>query len=185
MRVIAGSARRIGLVTPQGDGTRPTTDRIKETLFNILSPSLADASFLDLFAGSGCIGIEALSRGAASAVFVDRDGDAIACIEENLRRTHLAERATVRREPALGALSRLEGRGEAFDFIFLDPPYGKGLEREVITYLADSCLVNDQTWIIVEAKTEEDFSWVDALGFEIDREKVYGTNKHLFLGRKR
>ena len=184
MRVIAGTARRTVLVTPEGAGTRPTTDRIKETLFNILAPTLADASFLDLFAGSGGIGIEALSRGAREAVFADRDSEAIRCIRENLERTKLSDRAQVYPQDALSVLRRLESRHAAFDFIFLDPPYGKELEREVLACLSQSCLADSQTWIIIEARTEEDFSWISDYGFVIDRVKVYGSNKHVFIGRK-
>ena len=88
MRVIAGSARRLNLVTPKGNNTRPTSDRIKETLFNILSPMLYDVNFLDLFAGSGGIGIEALSRGAKSATFIEKDKEAVKCIKKNLETTH-------------------------------------------------------------------------------------------------
>ena len=89
MRVIAGSARRITLKTLDGMDTRPTTDRIKETLFNMIVPYLYDCIFLDLFAGSGGIGIEALSRGAMEAVFVEKNPKAMACVKDNLKRTHL------------------------------------------------------------------------------------------------
>ena len=185
MRVIAGTARRIELKTPKGPGPRPTTDRIKETLYNILAPYLADCFFLDLFAGSGGIGIEALSRGASEAVFVDQDPEAAACIRENLQKTHLEDRGRVMESSALTALRRLEGNGRVFDIIFMDPPYGMGLEREVLEYLQHSAMVDDQTWIIAEAAAEEDFSYLEKLGFMIDRVKRYGTNQHLFIGRVR
>ena len=93
MRVIAGSAKRTQLKTIEGLGTRPTTDRIKETLFNMIAPYLYDCMFLDLFAGSGAIGIEALSRGAMEAVFVENNPKAMACVKENLKKTHLESRA--------------------------------------------------------------------------------------------
>ena len=95
MRVIAGSARRLNLKTIEGLDTRPTTDRIKETLFNMINPRLPGSSFLDLFSGSGGIGIEALSRGAAQAVFVEQNPKAVECIRENLSTTRLEERAVV------------------------------------------------------------------------------------------
>ena len=95
MRVIGGTAGSIPLVTPAGRNTRPTTDRIKETLFNMLSPYIQGCRFLDLFSGSGAIGIEALSRGAASAVFVDSGREAVRCIEANLAKTHLQENARI------------------------------------------------------------------------------------------
>ena len=128
MRVIAGKARRLALKTVPGMEIRPTTDRIKETLFNILQPEIPDCRFLDLFSGSGGIGIEALSRGAESAVFVEKNPKACACIRENLTFTKLAEHGKLLNMDVLQALRSLEGE-EAFDCIFMDPPYNKNLER--------------------------------------------------------
>ena len=91
MRVIAGKARRTNLVTPEGKNTRPTSDRIKETLFNMLQQELYDVRFLDIFSGSGGISIEALSRGAKEAVMIDNDAAAIRCIKENIKRTHFED----------------------------------------------------------------------------------------------
>ena len=110
MRVIAGTARRLPLVTPKGMETRPTTDRIKETLFNILQNDLPGCHFLDLFAGSGAIGIEALSRGAAKAVFVDNSKEALSCIRQNLEKTHLADRAIVIGQDCAGAIHALDAK---------------------------------------------------------------------------
>ena len=123
-RVIAGVARGIRLEAP-GTGTRPLGDRVKQTLFAILEPDLPDARVLDLFAGSGAAGIEALSRGAGHATFVERDGAATRVIAANLKRAHLAgERATVVKADVLPWLRRIEpGSGEAFDVVFVDPPY--------------------------------------------------------------
>ena len=105
MRVIAGTARSLQLKTPAGSDTRPTTDRIKETLFNVLQDEIPYAVFVDLFAGSGAIGIEALSRGASKAYFFETDRRAIDCIEENLKHTKLFEKALVFRQDAVAALS--------------------------------------------------------------------------------
>jgi 16S rRNA (guanine966-N2)-methyltransferase len=122
-RVIAGSARGIRLVAP-GEGTRPLADRVKQTLFAILEPDLRGAAVLDLFAGSGAAGIEALSRGAARAVFVERDRAAIAAIDQNLRRTRLVgERARVVRADALGWLTADGPAAGPFDVVIVDPPY--------------------------------------------------------------
>ena len=104
MRVIAGSARSLKLKTLEGIDTRPTTDRIKETLFNMIAPYLYDCEFLDLFAGSGGIGIEALSRGAKEAVFVEQNKKAVACIKENLTHTHLSDKAVVMSKDVMTAL---------------------------------------------------------------------------------
>lgn len=183
MRVIAGSAKRIQLKTIDGLDTRPTTDRIKETLFNMISEYLADSAFLDLFSGSGGIGIEALSRGAASAVFVEQSRKAMACIKENLKVTKLAERAETFEMDVISALNRMEHQ-KKFDYVFMDPPYNQLLEKQVLEYLSDSDLLSDDALIIVEASLETDFSYVEELGFDMVKEKVYKTNKHIFLEKR-
>lgn len=184
MRVIAGTAKRLQLKTIEGMDTRPTTDRIKETLFNMIAHALADSSFLDLFAGSGGIGIEALSRGAERAVFVEKNEKAVACIKDNLKHTKLDGAAQVLQMDVLMALSRLQNQGERFDYIFMDPPYNQDLERTVLEYLSESELLEEGGLIIVEASLNTDMNYVDDLGFEIVKEKVYKTNKHIFLEKK-
>lgn len=186
MRVIAGSAKRLQLKTLDGMDTRPTTDRIKETLFNMLSPYLYDCIFLDLFAGSGGIGIEALSRGAMEAVFVEKNPKAMMCIRENLKYTRLDRKALTISSDVMTALYRLEGEKQ-FDFIFMDPPYNQELEKKVLEYLADSQLLSDEGVIIVEASKDTSFDYLAELGFALIKEKVYKTNKHVFIepaGRK-
>lgn len=182
MRVIAGSARRTPLKTIEGMDTRPTTDRIKETLFNMLQYDLADCCFLDLFAGSGAIGIEALSRGAGQAVFVEQSEKAVSCVRENLKATHLEDRAVVMHCDALSALRRLEGKYR-FDFIFMDPPYHHGLERQMLEYLKDSGLIDKQSTVIVEAALDTDFGYLEELGFLVEKNKEYKTNRHVFVYR--
>ena len=181
MRVIAGTARSLPLKTIEGLDTRPTTDRIKETLFNMLTGEVVDATFLDLFAGSGGIGIEALSRGAASCTFVEQAKNAVACIEDNLRFTKLIDKAEVRKFDAVSFVSSLPEIN--YDVIFMDPPYQKGLERRVLEVLSNKNFMED-TLIIVEAEIDEDFSYVDALGFEITKDKRYKSNKHVFMRKK-
>ncbi|MCI9184684.1 MAG: 16S rRNA (guanine(966)-N(2))-methyltransferase RsmD [Lachnospiraceae bacterium] len=182
MRVIAGSAKRISLKTIDGLETRPTTDRIKETLFNMLQYDLADSRFLDLFAGSGGIGIEALSRGASQCVFVEKNRGAVDCIRQNLAATRLEAQAVVMHCDVMTALKRLEGKYQ-FDFVFLDPPYGQLWERQVLEYLAASPLIGRHSTVVVEASLDTPFSYLGALGFAKEREKVYKTNKHLFVHR--
>ena len=159
--------------------TRPTTDRIKETLFNILQPEIPDCRFLDLFSGSGGIGIEALSRGAESAVFVEKNPKACACIRENLTFTKLAEHGKLLNMDVLQALRSLEGE-EAFDCIFMDPPYNKDLERQVLEYLKDSSLANTDTLIVTEADLHTDFSYVEELGYELSRFQRIQNKQHIF-----
>lgn len=181
MRVISGSARRLLLKTVEGTDTRPTTDRIKETLFNMLQPELYDKSFLDLFSGSGAIGIEALSRGARAAVFVESDSRCAACIRDNLTTTHLEEGATLLNCDVMAGLRKLEEREEAFDFIFMDPPYNQLYEKAVLTYLASSGLADQDTLIIAEASKETKTDYLQELGYTLLKSKEYKTNKHLFI----
>lgn len=183
MRVIAGSARRLPLKTIEGSATRPTTDRIKETLFNMIAEWIPDCTFLDLFAGSGQIGIEALSRGAKEAVFVEKNPKASNCIEENLEFTKLSDRGVLMKTDAVSALRRLEGQ-KKFDYIFMDPPYEMGLERGVLEYLASSELINEGGVIIIEARLEDEFPYVEELGYSVVKTKKYKTNKHIFLERE-
>lgn len=178
MRVIAGTARSLRLKTPEGMDTRPTTDRIKETLFNMLQSYLPDAVFIDLFSGSGGIGIEALSRGARHAYFVENNRNALACIAENLQFTKFTDRATVMRQDVLTALQSIHE--EAVDVIFMDPPYDHGYEKQALRILRDAPYVTDRTIIIVEASLETEFSDLEQMGFQITKEKRYKTNKHVF-----
>ena len=127
MRVIAGTARSLPLKTIEGLETRPTTDRIKETLFNMLTGYVPQAKFLDLFAGSGGIGIEALSRGAESCTFVEQAKNAAACIEDNLKFTKLADKAQVRKFDAVSFVSSLPEID--YDVIFMDPPRSGSTEQ--------------------------------------------------------
>ncbi|MEE0420837.1 MAG: 16S rRNA (guanine(966)-N(2))-methyltransferase RsmD [Lachnospiraceae bacterium] len=181
MRVIAGKARRLPLKTVPGQNTRPTTDRIKETLFNMIQDELYGIRFLDLFAGSGAIGIEALSRGAARAVFVEDDRRAVSCIQENLAFTRL-EGGEILSMEVLAALERLK-REPSFEVVFMDPPYRKEWERKVLEILADSPVITDHSLVIVEAALDTDFSYLEALGYILLKRKEYKTNAHMFLQR--
>lgn len=181
MRVIAGSARHLTLKTIEGMDTRPTTDRIKETLFNMLQYQIAGSRFLDLFSGSGAIGIEALSRGASEAVLVEQNPRAVSCIKENLKTTRLEDRAMVMATDVMSALKRLEDRSGPFDFIFMDPPYNHQHEQTVLEYLIHSGLVDNDTTIIVEASKETSVDWIEPMGWQIARVKDYKTNKHIFV----
>lgn len=181
MRVIAGSARRLLLKTIEGKDTRPTTDRIKETLFNMMQNEIYGCTFLDLFSGSGAIGIEALSRGAGLAVLVEHNPAAVDCIRENLKKTKLEEKAMVMNCDAVTALKRLEGRQLTFDFIFMDPPYDRLLEKTVLEHLQSSSLIDGDTMMIVEASIGTETDYLCGLGYELIREKTYKTNKHLFI----
>lgn len=181
MRVIAGTAKRLQLKTVKGDNTRPTTDRIKETLFNMLQNDIEGCRFLDLFSGSGAIGIEALSRGAKEAAFVENNKEAINCIKENLIFTKLVNSGIVMSYDVMTAISMLEGRNAKFDIVFMDPPYNKEIEKEVLDRLKQSEIIDSDTMIIVEASLNTSFSYLRDMGYELFKEKKYKTNKHMFI----
>lgn len=182
MRVIAGTARSLPLKTPAGLDTRPTQDRIKETLFNMLQSDVPGCVFVDLFSGSGGIGIEALSRGAKKAYFVDNAPKSLACIQENLVFTKLAEKSIVLKQDAVTALSSIYEK--TVDIIFMDPPYNNGHEERILAQLAHMKYVTEDTLIIVEASLETKMDYADEFGFEITKVKKYKTNQHIFLKRK-
>ena len=179
MRVIAGTARSLPLKTPAGMETRPTTDRIKETLFNIIQAHIPGCVFIDIYSGSGGIGIEALSRGAKKAYFIDNSPKAAACIEQNLTFTKLKDRAIVLKQDALAAVGNIY-ESEA-DIIFLDPPYGGGHERHLLSLLSNRKYVTENTMIIVETSLDTDFSWLEECGLFLEREKRYKTNRQIFI----
>lgn len=183
MRVIAGSAKRLLLETIEGMETRPTTDRIKETLFNMINPYISGATFLDLFSGSGAIGIEALSRGAKKAWFVESQKKPMECIKRNLVHTKLNDKAEVMLVDAVTAIRQLDSKGIVFDYIHMDPPYGKELEKQVLIELAKTNLVDENTEIIIESDLDTKFDYVEEIGFHVQKEKIYKTNKHVFVGR--
>lgn len=182
MRVIAGTARRLNLVTPKGMNTRPTSDKIKETLFNILAFDLFGVYFLDLFSGSGGIGIEALSRGAKFCTFVEKDKDALGCIRKNLTTTGFTDRAEVIGHDVFSALYNLHPK-EKYDIVFMDPPYDSGLEKNALSILAGLDIISDESVIIIESSKDTDYSFAEGLGFTVTRVKEYKNNKHVFLKR--
>ena len=182
MRVIAGSARRLKLVTPEGNDTRPTQDRIKETLFNMIQNQVPGSVFLDLFSGSGGIGIEALSRGATRAYFVENAAAPYKCILANLKTTHFEEDATVFKQDVVIALRNIHEK--EVDIIFMDPPYHGDLYERTLAQLQTMSYVTENTMIIAESPVDLDFSFAEDYGFEVRREKEYKNNKHVFLYRK-
>lgn len=184
MRVIAGTARSIPLTAPAGSNTRPTTDKIKETLFNILQFDLQGAVFADIFAGSGAIGIEALSRGAKRAIFVDSGRDAISCITANVKKCRFTEHSSIVKADAAQISAYMKGEGindGSRLIIFMDPPYEKGLELPVLKALAESGIIRDDTIIIVEEALRYELELPAESGLEIYRIKEYKNQKHLFI----
>ena len=170
MRVISGKVRGMKLVSPDGEDTRPTLDRVKEAVFSMLLPYINESVVLDLFAGSGAMGIEALSRGAKKAVFVDFSEKAIACIKTNVNNAQMAEDSLIIRSDSCKFLREYP---EAFDIIFIDPPYESGLYENVFSLIASNGLINDEGLIIAEWDYENGIGNLP-LEFELVKEKKYG-----------
>lgn len=182
MRVIAGSARSMPLKAPAGYDTRPTQDRIKETLFNMVQTLIPGCVFVDVFSGSGGIGIEALSRGARKAYFIENDAKAAACIQDNLAFTKLNDKAVLLKQDFVQALYNVFEK--TVDIIYMDPPYQKELEKTALMLLGNASYVTQDTIVIVEADLKTDMEYASDYGFEITKVKRYKTNKHIFLRRK-
>ncbi|MBQ3393499.1 MAG: 16S rRNA (guanine(966)-N(2))-methyltransferase RsmD [Lachnospiraceae bacterium] len=182
MRVIAGSARRLKLKAPDGMDTRPTQDIIKETLFNMIQTEVPGSVFVDLCAGSGQIGIEALSRGARRAYFVENGRAAAACIQQNLHTTHFEETGVLLRQDVLSALRHI--REKEADIIYMDPPYEAPAVHSILRALPTLPYFTDNTLVIVETSLETEFPELEELGLELVREKRYRTNRHLFIRKK-
>ncbi len=170
MRVITGTARGISLKTPDGMKTRPTADRVKEALFSIIQFELPGATVLDLFGGTGQLGIEALSRGAKRAVFVDAWEDACKLIRENLRRTKLESQATVVRSDYLQYLNRT---AEKFDIILLDPPYAEVFLENSLKMITEIDILQSGGIIVAERPLGKELPW-EFEGFSRSRDYKYG-----------
>ncbi len=153
MRIITGTARGARLKAPRGLSTRPTADRVRESLFSILGSRVQGRRVLDLFAGTGSLGLEALSRGAAQAVFVDRATAGV--LRDNASHTHLEDKARILGSDVFPAMERLAGAGERFDLVFCDPPYRRGLWERALKVLDDSPLLAEDALVVVEHGTDE------------------------------
>ena len=171
MRVITGKARGVVLKTPEGMATRPTTDRVKEAMFSIIQFEIPTARVLDLFGGTGQLGIEALSREAKSAVFVDEREEACRLIRENLRRTKLEQFGRVVRSDYL---AYLKSTREKFDIIFLDPPYAEVFLEKALKMITEIDILQSGGIIISERPIGKDLPW-EFPGYERSRDYKYGN----------
>lgn len=150
MRVTGGLARGMPIKAPKGMHTRPTSDKVREAMFETLGGHVVDAKVLDLFAGSGALGIEALSRGAGHVVFVDNSTQATRIINDNLKKTGFSEKGRIIRADFRLAIKKLENTGEKFDLMFIDPPYEGGLCEEVAAHLDKHPIAHRDTIVVVE-----------------------------------
>ena len=171
MRVITGKARGIVLKTPDGMATRPTSDRVKEALFSIIQFEMPAARVLDLFGGTGQLGIEALSRDAKSAVFVDEREDACRLIRENLRRTKLEQNAKVIRSDYMAYLKRCK---DQFDIIILDPPYAEVFLENSLKMITEIDILQTGGIIVTERPLGKELPW-DFPGFSRSKDYKYGN----------
>ena len=170
MRVIAGKAKGIQLNTPEGMLTRPTTDRVKEALFSIIQFDLPGAKVLDLFGGTGQLGIEALSRGASNAVFVDSRREACQLIRSNLKKTHLEDQATVVQSDYMEYLNRCT---EFFQIVLLDPPYAEVFLENAIKKITEIDILQSGGIIVAERPLGKELPW-EFEGFTRSRDYKYG-----------
>lgn len=154
MRIVSGKFGGIRLNPVKSDKTRPTTDKVKEALFSILGPYFDGGEFLDLFAGSGAVGIEAVSRGMDHAVLIDRQYQAVKTINENIEKVHAQDNFTVIKGSAEVALAKLAGQGRQFDMVFLDPPYQQQKLIETMTQLLEMKLLKSQAVVICETDNQ-------------------------------
>ncbi len=182
MRVVAGSAKGRTLKAPKTSGTRPVMDRVKTALFDILAPIIVDARFLDLFAGTGSIGIEALSRGAESATFIEMGAEAFACARDNLASTGLAGRAETIRTDAFKFLEAARATGRQYDIVYVAPPQYRGLAARAIAQLDAAPLTAPGGLVIAQVDPRERAD-LDALALtrlRRDDERRYGSTLLVF-----
>lgn len=179
MRVISGSAGSLKLKSLKGQDTRPTQDKTKETLFNMINHIIAGSNVLDLFAGSGALGIEALSRGALFCTFIEKNSKVIPIIRDNLEHTKLINRSRLIRGDGISELSNLEGN--VFDIVFMDPPYNHNLEKSALIKLSELSIIDEDSLIVAEASRETTFDYLSQIGMRTIKEKEYKTNKHVFI----
>lgn len=179
MRIIAGENRGHKLKSVPGMRTRPTADRVKEAVFSSLEPLLCGSRFLDVFGGTGSIALEAVSRGAASAVIIERDDTALSVIRDNIAACGKQSRCRVIRGDSLAVLERLQRQGAQFDLVYVDPPYQSGLYETVLARLAEGLLAPGGM-ILLESAKNTSLSIQNSI-FYIHKEKCYGDTRILYL----
>lgn len=179
MRIISGKARGTKLYTLEGKNTRPTLDRVKESLFNIIQTKIPGSVFLDLFSGSGAIGLEAVSRGAKKAILCDKEKSAIQIIKKNIEKTHLEEQIELYQLPFEKLLK--DKIKEKLDIIYIDPPYKTDYAYQATKIIMEKNLTKEETIIIIETDEEEIKEQIKELEVEIIDQRKYGRAHLIFL----
>ena len=180
MRIITGKARGLKLTTPKNMDVRPTSDRVKESLFNIIGTKIVGTRVLDLFAGTGNLGLEAWSRGAEKVVFIDESQASLQLVRSNIAKAKAEKETTVIKGNAVKVIADLSTRGERFDFIFCDPPYNKGLPAQIIEQVAKYDIVAPGGYLVVEHSQHEILPELP-IKLEIIRSEKYGETLISFL----
>ena len=180
MRIISGTSKGRRLATPKGRALRPTSDRVKESIFNILGEGIEGKVVLDLFAGTGNLGIEALSRGARRVVFVERGREATRLIKHNLSRCGMAIASEIIPKDVIRAIGILHQRGETFDLILMDPPYEKGLIEKTLWKLQFHRIYHDDSIFIIEHDRREPLP-TDSDGWDLTQQRKIGDTLISFL----
>lgn len=179
LRVISGKARGLKLDSPKNQDVRPTTDRVKESLFNIINPYIRESNILDLFAGTGSLGIECLSRGAKNCVFVDKSKDSINIIKSNVKKARVENESTILNIDFKDAVKRLSSQNQKFDVIFMDPPYYENMFIECLKIIDELNLLYEDGIIVVEHDTKDLFD--ESIGNLVkSRDKKYGNTTLTF-----
>lgn len=181
MRVISGELRGRKLEKLEGMSIRPTSDRVKESLFNMFGARTFDSSFLDLFAGTGGIGIEAYSRGAGEVVFIDVDAKSIQVLKGNLQKLNILDKVEVYNTDYINAINKLAADNRKFDIIFMDPPYLKGYEKNALLEVSDKDLLSDEGIIVVEHDITDEMPEKSGK-LSMLRQKKYGNTMLAFYG---
>lgn len=185
MRIISGIARGTKLTTLSGESTRPTLDRVKESLFSIIQNKISDSIVLDLFSGSGALGLETLSRGAELAVLCDNNMEAIKIINKNIEKTRMKDKTVVVKNDYKNCLDTLQNKGMKFDLIFLDPPYKSNYAVDALQRILELDILAENGIIILETDEEQrEIKQIQLVNININDIRKYGRVKLMFLSRK-
>lgn len=184
MRIITGKARGLHLNVPKNYDVRPTADRVKESLFNIIGSKIVDAAVLDLFAGSGNLGLESWSRGARLVQFVDNSRVSLRLTESNIQKCRAEAECKVLKHDAEAAVDLLYKQGQRFDLVFVDPPYNKGWVQKILVKLEKTPILAESGWLVAEHSMHDDIAIAVSDGYEIFRRQQYGETVLTFIRRK-
>ncbi len=184
MRIITGKARGLHLNVPKNYDVRPTADRVKESLFNIIGSKIVDAAVLDLFAGSGNLGLESWSRGARLVQFVDNNRVSLRLTESNIQKCRAEAECKVLKHDAEAAVDLLYKQGQRFDLVFVDPPYNKGWVQKILVKLEKNPILAESGWLVAEHSMHDDIAIAVSDGYEIFRRQQYGETVLTFIRHK-